>query len=177
MSTREILKQNAPLFMDIFRNSRQRKEEISKIQHSLFTRAKIVHPIFTTMQVVLTALGRNHWQIAYEDREKFEQLNHDLVDKTEGILTTALFIMIVLGVLLDICAWKNCKYARYIIYYELVNCLLLGFTPINVYSETRVFWTVTVMLISLIFTCDVRANIISCTVVEAILLLFITPWV
>ena len=48
--------------------------------------------------------------------------------------------LLVVGVLLDLLAWKYRKLARFIIYYELIMNLLMSFVPINLGELSNPFY-------------------------------------
>lgn len=60
------------------------KKEMERIQYNLYTRAWIVHIIYNANRIIYAILGIAAWQKAYEERDKIENLNEELIDKIEA---------------------------------------------------------------------------------------------
>ena len=80
---------------------------------------------------------------------------------------------IVVGVLLDILAWKYRKYAAYIIYYEMIVMLTLGLCPLSINNTpiTNFFYYMWIVSCYFFYACDIVKNIVACSVTLVIFLM------
>ena len=114
-------------------------------------------------RVLYPILGISGWQIAYENKNEHQNINLHFVNQLETIVKYTIIGLIVLGVLLDIAILRNRKFSKWIMYYELVSHLLMGFTPLN-YGEMRNFFALLMyMQLFIVFSVRIGPNIIVTT--------------
>ena len=87
------------------------------------------------------------------------------VEKSEGIIKVIMIMLLVVGVLLDLLAWKYRKCARFIIYYELIMNLLMSLTPINLGELSNAFYVLNICGSFCIFACQLDIEIFACAIV------------
>ena len=107
--------------------------------------------------------------------DKFEELNHEFVAKSEPIIRIIMIVRIPISVILDILVWRRRNLAIYITYDMLIRILLHGFMPFD-YGDFYNLVVEMVMMQAFIFTVsDLRHNIISSTVVHLMILFVAHP--
>ena len=143
---------------------------MQQISYSLNTRAWLAHTMNMMFRVNLLLLGSEYWQKAYKEKDQIEKLNHDFVDKTESAMKWAMFILTILGVLLDTLCWKYRKYSQVIIYYEIITHILKGFVPIDHGQTANAFFYMQYLYFFILYSCNPGPDIIASTIAITIIL-------
>ena len=73
------------------------------------------------------------------------EVNQEFASAIEPYVKIAIFVLILIGVLVDIILYKHRKYANYLLYYELVSTIVQGFVPFN-YGDFRNLFLIFIML-------------------------------
>ena len=82
-------------------------------------------------RITFPLFGIAYWQKAYANKDKIEQLNHEFVENSESAMTIVMIVIITLGVLLNILAWRRRRFASYIFYLEIVFLIVQSLQPVN----------------------------------------------
>lgn len=88
-----------------------------------------------------------------------------------------MIVVIILGVLLDLLSWKYRKFARYIIYYEMIYGMLFSFVPVNLGDLSNPFYVLNIGVSFVLYACQVDVDIVSCTIALTIQLMIQKPLV
>ena len=120
--------------------------------------------MLTVTRVVYPALGIAMWQRGYENiNEKVDVIYAENLKLPVTIVAIALIFV---GVLLDVLVWRKRKFARYLIYYELLSAIVQGLIPLN-FGDFESLTAVMIITNTFFYVgCDPRSNIILCTVTQ-----------
>lgn len=105
------------------------------------------------------------------------QLNLEFVQTSELTIKAVIIGFIVLGVLLNIIACMYRKYAKYIIYYELLMALAQGFIPLNYGDVANITFFFFIIYNFLLYSCNMGPNIVASVIALPILIIFENPFV
>ena len=164
---------SAQLFKDTFRRSGlfKEKEEMKIIKNSMMTKAWVTHLILMLSRVVFPVFGIAYWQKAFNERvqNNITELNENFIEKSEDTIKIGIWIMIVLGVLLDIMCWKYRQLSKLILYYELFSILWQGFVPFDYFSTMNIIYLMQFTLTFITVAVDMGPSVIACTICLLIL--------
>ena len=104
---------------------------------TLLNKAWILHCLITGSRLILTAPGWSNWQQAYDwikqaDKSELDamQVNESWITKSESGVTHSFYLLVVVGVILDVLVLCRRSLASMLFYYELVWTLLFSLTPV-----------------------------------------------
>ena len=129
------------------------------------TKAWVTHLILMLSRVVFPIFGIAYWQKAFNERvqNNITELNEDFIDKSENAIKIGIWIIIVLGVLLDIICWKYRYLSKLILYYELFSILWQGFVPFDYFSTMNMIYIMLFTQTFIAVAVDMSPNVIACT--------------
>ena len=119
-------------------------------------------------------IGNTFWQLAYKEKDKLDGFNHEFIDRTESTLKAIMIGFQILGALLSIFVWKYRKFAKYLIYGQLISLIIQGFIPaFNDQVQRRL--TTEICLTFFLLASNIGLDIIAATSVFFIKLCFVAP--
>ena len=95
-------------------------EDKKKLQQVLNTKSLIGHIFLMLPRAIYPIFGVAYWQKTYEDYEDNSKLDADRVASSKTFVYMSLYILTVIGVILDIACLRRRSLSRWILPYELV---------------------------------------------------------
>ena len=120
-------------------------------------------------------MGTSYWQKAYEERENIENLNQEFVEKTEDIVTAMMWIMIVLGVILDLLICKFSSLNKIIIYFELIMTIIYSMVPFEYGGVANIGNVLNTIMTAYAYSNHTRRNFVAVLLTTAIIQFNILP--
>ena len=84
-------------------------------------------------------------------------------------------VIVVVGIALDVLAWRSRKYASLILYYEMFNTVCQSLCPHAQGDFEGIVLVALVLALNSVFSCDIFRNSIACIVSAAIILYVCYP--
>lgn len=130
------------------------------MEASLWTKSWLIHCLCMFSRVVYPILGMSYWQLAYEKPNA--KVDVEYAKKLQLPVTICAVTLVVIGVLLDILIWRKRKFARLLIYYELLSISLQSLVPLDL-GDFESMTLLMVLTNTFIWVgCYPRANIFAC---------------
>ena len=119
-------------------------------------------------------IGNTFWQLAYKEKDKLDGINHVFVDRTEYAIKAIMIGFQILGALLSVFVWRYRKFAKYLMYGQLMSLIIQGFIPVfNDQVPRRL--TTEICLTFVLMASNIGLDIIAATSVFFIKLCTVAP--
>ena len=115
------------------------------------------------------------WQKVYDTLDKRDYINRENVEALRPFVEISLLGMTILGVIIDIAAFKYRKLANVLIYYEIVMNIIHALIPYNYGDFEQPFLLAKIVITLISYSCDPRFDIFVVTFGQAVIEIFAIP--
>ena len=138
------------------------------MEYALQTKTLTLHFITNVSRVLFSIAGQAYWQKAFKGRHKIEAVDQNFVDDTEYSVKVAIIVLIAVGLIVDLVAWRRRHFANLIIYFESVSVLVQSFVPFDYGTFDLLVFLQTYILLYWIGVCKTGQSVVAPTVTYAI---------
>ena len=114
-------------------------------------------------RILYPFLGIAYWQKGYRDLDENQDVDKVFARKIETPLKMIIIAMIVIGVVIDIVAWRCRTFAKWIIYYEAVSLSIQALVPFRFGDFESLITTFTLLFTFVLDACQLGKSTIICT--------------
>ena len=130
-TVKETLKFFIQLFKTSLLGNKAYLEDQRMVESGMLTKAWVLQTLNTLWRSILALSGSSSWQKAYSEYTDDPLVDIEFVEKSQGVVTTILICMIILGIFLDIIVWRRRHLAFMMLYYELSMIIIMSLVPYN----------------------------------------------